>query len=62
VTFSAGGTSAEERKAGLVEQLQQVADGVLRLNVAETFPLSGAAKAQELSEAGHTAGKFVVVP
>jgi NADPH:quinone reductase-like Zn-dependent oxidoreductase len=62
VTFSAGGTSAEERKAGLVEQLQQVADGVLRLNVAETFPLADAAKAQELSEAGHTAGKFVVVP
>ncbi|MDX6239653.1 MAG: Zinc-binding dehydrogenase, partial [Kribbellaceae bacterium] len=38
------------------------ADGVLRLNVAQTFPLADAAKAQELSEAGHTAGKFVVIP
>ena len=62
VTFSPGGTAPEQQKAGLAEQLQQVADGTLRLNVAETFPLADAARAQELSEAGHTSGKFVVIP
>jgi NADPH:quinone reductase-like Zn-dependent oxidoreductase len=61
VTFSSGG-SPEQTKAGLAEQLQQAADGKLRLNVAETFALADAAKAQELSEAGHTGGKFVLVP
>jgi len=62
VRFSSGGTSPEQTKAGLAEQLQQAADGKLRLNVAETFALADAAKAQELSEAGHTGGKFVLVP
>ncbi|HET6293935.1 MAG TPA: NADP-dependent oxidoreductase [Kribbella sp.] len=62
VAFSAGGGSPEETKAGLAEQLQQVADDKLKLTVAETFALRDAPKAQELSEAGHVNGKFVLIP
>ena len=62
VTVSAGATSPEETKAGLVEQLQLAAAGDLKLKVAETFTLADAAKAQEISEAGHARGKLVLVP
>lgn len=40
--------------AGLVEE------GALRATVAETFPLSDAAKAHALGETGRTAGKLVL--
>lgn len=62
VAVSAGGTSPEETKTGLVEQLQLAAAGDLKLKVAETFTLADAAKAQEISEAGHARGKLVLVP
>jgi len=46
------------------EQLQGiaalVAEGTVRLEIAESFPLEEARKAHELSEAGHTRGKIVL--
>jgi NADPH:quinone reductase-like Zn-dependent oxidoreductase len=37
-----------------------VADGVVRVEIAHTFPLEEARQAHELSEAGHTRGKIVL--
>lgn len=63
VAVSGGGTTTpEEVRTGLTNQLQAVADGRLRVRIAETFPLTEAAKAQELSESGHARGKLVVRP
>ena len=62
VAVSSGGTSPEQTKAGLADQLQQVADGKLHPRIAETFPLADAPKAQDLSEAGHAPGKLVLLP
>lgn len=42
--------------------VQAVADGKLRIRIAETFALADAAKAHELSESGHAHGKIVVRP
>lgn len=48
------------------EQLRTIAhlldEGVLTVHVAETMPLEEAADAHELSRAGHTRGKIVLVP
>lgn len=41
---------------------QLVADGQVRVEIAETFSLADIAKAHELSEAGHTRGKLLVLP
>ncbi|WP_434594201.1 NADP-dependent oxidoreductase [Streptomyces sp. A5-4] len=60
VTFSSGGTDRPQDR--LAEHAQLAAEGGLRLTVAETFPLAQAAKAQELSESGHTRGKLVLIP
>jgi NADPH:quinone reductase-like Zn-dependent oxidoreductase len=60
VAVSVGGTPDEQKKTWLAEQLQLAADGKLRLNVAQTFALENAAKAQEISEAGHANGKLVI--
>jgi NADPH:quinone reductase-like Zn-dependent oxidoreductase len=63
VALSAGSSATpEEIGANLSKQLQAVADGILRVRVAETFALSDAAKAQDLSESGHAQGKIVVLP
>jgi NADPH:quinone reductase-like Zn-dependent oxidoreductase len=62
VAVSMGGTPDEEKQAWLADQLQLAADGKLRLSVAQTFALENAAKAQEISEAGHANGKFVLLP
>jgi NADPH:quinone reductase-like Zn-dependent oxidoreductase len=43
-----------ERMAGLV------ASGAVRVEVAETFPLSDVSRAHELSESGHARGKIVL--
>ncbi|WP_329464537.1 NADP-dependent oxidoreductase [Streptomyces sp. NBC_01431] len=60
VAFSGGGTPLPgpvyEAHAKLA------AEGRLRVRVAETFPLSGAIKALELSETGHAKGKLVIKP
>ncbi len=37
-----------------------VAEGAVRVEIAQTFPLSEAGQAHELSEAGHTRGKIVL--
>ncbi|MFF7812950.1 NADP-dependent oxidoreductase [Streptomyces sp. NPDC007945] len=43
-------------------QAEGVVAGTLRLRHAETLPLKEAARAQELSESGHTRGKLVLLP
>jgi NADPH:quinone reductase-like Zn-dependent oxidoreductase len=58
---AASSASPEEIRAGLSKQLQAAADGNLQVRVAETFALSDAGKAQELSESGHAQGKVVVL-
>ncbi|MFJ8588601.1 NADP-dependent oxidoreductase [Streptomyces sp. NPDC093595] len=60
VVFSGGGTPPEEVRAGLVEHGRLAAEGRLHVPVVETFPLADAAKAQELSEAGHVRGKLII--
>lgn len=58
----AASAKPEEIAAALSKQLRAAADGNLRVRVAETFPLTDAPKAQELSESGHAQGKVVVLP
>jgi NADPH:quinone reductase-like Zn-dependent oxidoreductase len=60
VTFFPGVTPADVKRAGLAENVRLAGEGTLRLRVAETFPLADAGKAQEISEAGHPAGKLVI--
>ncbi|GAA3740267.1 NADP-dependent oxidoreductase [Streptomyces tremellae] len=62
VTFSAGGAPREEQRAHLAANLALAAEGGLRLRVARTFGLDGAAEAQRESEAGHARGKLVIIP
>ena len=54
--------SPAEIAAGLTNQLQAAAAGNLQVRIAQTFALTDAAKAQELSESGHAPGKVVVLP
>ncbi|AOP47868.1 NADP-dependent oxidoreductase [Streptomyces lydicus] len=60
VPFSAGGTPSEQVRAGLVRHARLAVEGKLTVPIAETFALADAAKAQELSEAGHVRGKLVI--
>ncbi|MFF7701299.1 NADP-dependent oxidoreductase [Streptomyces lydicus] len=60
VPFSAGGTPSEQVRAGLVKHARLAVEGKLTVPVAETFALADAAKAQELSEAGHVRGKLII--
>ncbi|GFE27194.1 NADP-dependent oxidoreductase [Streptomyces nigrescens] len=60
VPFSAGGTPSEQIRAGLAAHARLAVEGRLAVPVVETFPLADAAKAQELSEAGHVRGKLVI--
>ncbi|WP_148592445.1 NADP-dependent oxidoreductase [Streptomyces sp. WAC01526] len=60
VPFSAGGTPSEQTRAGLAAHARLAVEGRLAVPVVETFPLADAAKAQELSEAGHVRGKLVI--
>jgi NADPH:quinone reductase-like Zn-dependent oxidoreductase len=63
ITASPAGTATpDEVRATLATQLQAVADGKLRIRLAQTFDLADASKAQELSESGHARGKIVVRP
>lgn len=63
VAVSSGSSATpEEIRANLAKQLQSATDGSLTVRIAETFPLTEAAKAQELSESGHAPGKIVVRP
>ncbi|WP_328526602.1 NADP-dependent oxidoreductase [Kribbella sp. NBC_00359] len=54
--------SPTEIAAGLTNQLQAAAAGNLKVRIAQTFALTDAAKAQDLSESGHAPGKVVVLP
>lgn len=60
VPFSAGGTPAERVRAGLATHARLAVEGRLTVPVVETFALADAAKAQELSEAGHVRGKLII--
>ncbi|WP_274563991.1 NADP-dependent oxidoreductase [Streptomyces spiramyceticus] len=62
VAFSAGGTAPEAIRAGLAEHARLAAEGRLDVRIAEVFPLADAAKALELSEAGHARGKLIIRP
>lgn len=61
IVFS--GVTVEEPVARrrLTDQAALVAEGRLRIDLAETFPLKEAARAQELSESGHVRGKLVIL-
>lgn len=62
VTMSFGGfRPAEEVRADLVKQLRMVAGGKLKVTV-QTLALADAAKAHQISEAGHVRGKLVLIP
>ncbi|MFI0712475.1 NADP-dependent oxidoreductase [Streptomyces inhibens] len=60
VPFSSGGTPSEQVRAGLAAHARLAVEGRLTIPVVETFSLADAAKAQELSEAGHVRGKLVI--
>jgi NADPH:quinone reductase-like Zn-dependent oxidoreductase len=62
VAFSAGGGDRPDEGSRLAEYAEMAAVGGLRIPVERTFPLREAAKAQELSEAGHVRGKLVLLP
>ncbi|KIZ15178.1 NADP-dependent oxidoreductase [Streptomyces natalensis] len=60
VPFSAVSTPPEEARAGLAAHARLAVEGRLTVPVAATFPLADAARAQELSEAGHVRGKLII--
>ncbi|MFF8291293.1 NADP-dependent oxidoreductase [Streptomyces sp. NPDC016309] len=60
VPFSGGGTPPETVRAWLADFGRSAVEGGLRVPVVETFALADAAKAQEMSEAGHAPGKLVI--
>ncbi|GGX13447.1 NADP-dependent oxidoreductase [Streptomyces chryseus] len=62
VVFSAGGTEPRAVRTGLAEHARLAAEGLLDVRIAEVFPLADAAKAHELSEAGHARGKLIIRP
>ncbi|MFJ3904554.1 NADP-dependent oxidoreductase [Streptomyces sp. NPDC090025] len=62
VTFTGVTVEPELARRWLAEQARMVVEGRLRLDIAEVLPLKEAARAQELSEAGHVRGKLVLVP
>ncbi|MER8045637.1 NADP-dependent oxidoreductase [Streptomyces sp. NPDC094032] len=61
IVFS--GVTVEQSAARelLADLAALVAEDRLRLDLAETFPLKEAARAQELSESGHVRGKLVIL-
>jgi len=60
VVFSAGGTPPEQVRAIMAAHARLAVEGKLAIPVVETFALADAAKAQELSEAGHVRGKLII--
>ncbi|MFD9704627.1 NADP-dependent oxidoreductase [Lentzea sp. NPDC059081] len=61
ITFSGGG-GGEPFGGRLTEYARLAADGKLTVRVAQSLPLADAAKAHEVSETGHAAGKLVLRP
>lgn len=62
VAFSSGGGYDPDESRRLGAYAQAAAVGGLRIPVERTFALGEAARAQELSEAGHARGKLVLLP
>ncbi|MFD8009690.1 NADP-dependent oxidoreductase [Streptomyces sp. NPDC058955] len=62
IAYSLPEQDAERVRGWLSAQAEGVLAGTLRLRHAQTLPLKEAARAQELSETGHTRGKLVLVP
>ncbi|NML52126.1 NADP-dependent oxidoreductase [Streptomyces sp. R302] len=62
VLFSVPETDFGRVRGWLRAQAEGVLAGTLRLRHADTLPLKEAARAQELSEAGHVRGKLVLAP
>lgn len=62
VAFSAGGGTSPDEGRQLGGYARSAAVGGLRIPVEQTFPLGAAARAQQLSEAGHVRGKLVLLP
>ncbi|MCK9902635.1 NADPH:quinone reductase [Parafrankia colletiae] len=60
ITLSTG--PSLQFQPALADYARLAADGRLRLRIDRSFPLADAAKAQELSEAGHPRGKLVLRP
>lgn len=60
VPFSPGGTPQAVARAWFAEHAALAVQGRLTVPVVETFALADAAKAHELSEAGHVRGKLVI--
>ncbi|MGW2205076.1 NADP-dependent oxidoreductase [Streptomyces sp. NPDC001774] len=62
IVFSGVTVGPPLARTWLTAHARLAAEGRLRLDIAETFPLKEAAKAQELSESGHVRGKLVLLP
>ncbi|MFJ9807760.1 NADP-dependent oxidoreductase [Streptomyces sp. NPDC101158] len=62
IVFSGVTVEAATAREWLTELAALAVDGRLRLDIADTLPLKEAARAQELSEAGHVRGKLVLLP
>ncbi|WP_461086494.1 NADP-dependent oxidoreductase [Streptomyces deserti] len=60
VTFAAG--TGRPFGPALADYARLVADGRLRVRIDRSLPLTDAAKAQDLSEAGHARGKLILHP
>ncbi|MET9434134.1 NADP-dependent oxidoreductase [Streptomyces sp. NPDC006551] len=62
IVFSGVSVPPETARTWLTTHARLATEGRLRLDVAQTFPLKEAARAQELSESGHVRGKLVLLP
>ncbi|MFJ2934948.1 NADP-dependent oxidoreductase [Streptomyces sp. NPDC087219] len=62
IVFSGVMGDADAVRAGLTAQARGAAAGTLAVRLADTLPLKEAARAQELSESGHTRGKLILTP
>lgn len=62
IVFSGVTVAPETARTWLTAHARLAAEGRLRLDIAESFPLKEAARAQELSESRHVRGKLVLLP
>ncbi|WP_329119069.1 NADP-dependent oxidoreductase [Streptomyces sp. NBC_01353] len=62
IVFSGVTVAPETARTWLTTHARLAVDGALAVRVADTLPLKEAARAQELSESGHTRGKLILLP
>ncbi|MFD9033152.1 NADP-dependent oxidoreductase [Streptomyces sp. NPDC059567] len=62
IVFSGATVAPETARAWLTTHARLAVEGALTVRVAEALPLKEAARAQELSESGHTRGKLILLP